>query len=513
MNRLSFTARWILVWAVFVLCIASTFISYRPYAFHWDDAEYLWQSIGVSKAFWASSMHGAARLHEILSAMHGIRPPAMTLLGLPWGPLSSWDAAGKCFVTLGSLVGIMAALCLFLLARIGVKPLFFAAACICVCASLGPWPPSSNVHGAATSFLADSLFSWITLAALLLIPYEARTSGDSLGHAAWRGFLWGLVLSAGAMTKISFLYFVVLIAPIILILRYRRAGERSLLLAAIGCVVSSAPAAFYLLRYGGSSFANGGTSSFGSIASLYKSSLLPFLERSLFDAPGLCLFVLILLASVVYCATRWRSVILNPDFLAFAIVIGFGLIVLASANRQLRYAYPTIVSAPFLLAVLFSRDRAEVARKPALAIACLAALAFGLAALPMRHRTERQNTLSRADAVLNDAYRCNAHSIVLATDSPTLNGSLLLVAVAVSGKTDPMHVESLGASVFNGSSIDKDHQAMQESDLIVFQDDKALNPPFTNIHVPDYRNYIARQNQLFSANVSDDVSVFSKHCR
>ena len=58
MNRLSFTARWILVWAVFVLCIASTFISYRPYAFHWDDAEYLWQSIGVSKAFWGAACMG-----------------------------------------------------------------------------------------------------------------------------------------------------------------------------------------------------------------------------------------------------------------------------------------------------------------------------------------------------------------------------------------------------------------------------------------------------------------------
>jgi hypothetical protein len=513
MNRLSFTARWVLVCAIFVLCIAPTFISYRPYAYRWDDAEYLAQSLSVSKAFWASDAHGLARIHQVLLAMRGIRPPAMTLLGLPWGSPVSWDAAGKCFVSLGFLVGIMASLCLFLLARIGVKPALLVLASICVCASFGPWPPTSDVHFTATAFMADSLFSWITLAALLLIPYEARTSADSLGHSAGRGLLWGLILSAGAMTKISFLYFVVLIAPILMILRYRRGRARSLLLAVIGCIVSSAPAAFYLQRYGASAFANAGASSFGGVASLYKSSLLSFLGRNLVDAPGLCLFVLILVASLAYFATHWRSAILNPDFLALVIVIGFGLIVLASSNRQLRYAFPAIVSAPFLLAVLFSRSGAAVGRKPAFILACLAAVLFGAAALPTGHRAERQNTLGRADAVVNEAYRCNAHSILLATGSPTMNGSLLTVAVEVSGKTDSIRVEDLGASVFDGSPIDKNYQALQQSDLIVFQDDKALYPQFLNIHVPAYRNYISRQNQLVRASVWQDVSVFSKHCR
>jgi hypothetical protein len=40
--------------------------------------------------------------------------------------------------------------------------------------------------------------------------------------------------------------------------------------------------------------------------------------------------------------------------LPLLVVIGFALIVLLSANRQIRYAFPAIVSLPFLIAILLS---------------------------------------------------------------------------------------------------------------------------------------------------------------
>src|SRR5271166_5754920 len=92
---------------VFALCIAPTLVSYSPYFFRWDDSDYLWRSVAVSKAFWSGNMH------EMRITMVNIRPPVMTLLGLPWGPLPSWDAAGKCFVTLAGFTALFAACCWF----------------------------------------------------------------------------------------------------------------------------------------------------------------------------------------------------------------------------------------------------------------------------------------------------------------------------------------------------------------------------------------------------------------
>ena len=52
------------------------------------------RAIAVSRAFWSGDVHGVG------TAMVESHPPAMMLLGLPWGPLASWDAAGNCFITL-----------------------------------------------------------------------------------------------------------------------------------------------------------------------------------------------------------------------------------------------------------------------------------------------------------------------------------------------------------------------------------------------------------------------------
>src|ERR1039458_8280364 len=125
-------AKWIVTAALFALCVGPTFIGYQPYLFRWDDSEYLQRSIAVSRAFWSGNVHGLG------AGMVSIRPPAMTLLGLPWGPLASWDDAGKCFITLAAVISLLAALCLYLLLRIGVKPFFLLVGSACVFASLGP---------------------------------------------------------------------------------------------------------------------------------------------------------------------------------------------------------------------------------------------------------------------------------------------------------------------------------------------------------------------------------------
>src|SRR5438045_3341209 len=99
--------KWMVTAAIFSLCIALTFVSYKPYICTWDDAGYLLGSIEVSRILWSGHLHG------LRSPIAGVHPPAMMLLGLPWGPLSSWDAAGKCFVTLAAVISLLAGLCFY----------------------------------------------------------------------------------------------------------------------------------------------------------------------------------------------------------------------------------------------------------------------------------------------------------------------------------------------------------------------------------------------------------------
>ena len=172
-NVAPFEFKWVVIGLLFAICVAPTFISYQPYTFQWDDSEYLTRSIAVSRAFWSGSLRGA------IAWTVSERPPAMTLLGLPWGSLPTWHAAGSCFITLAAAISLLMASCLYLLLRIGVEARFILIASLCVVASIGPYPPGATAHAAATGFLSDGLFAWTALAALLLIPYEAARAGSS----------------------------------------------------------------------------------------------------------------------------------------------------------------------------------------------------------------------------------------------------------------------------------------------------------------------------------------------
>jgi hypothetical protein len=504
---------WFVAAAAFAICIAPTFISYQPYVFRWDDSGYLQASIAVNRAFWSSTAHGVAHLRQIAAALQDFRPPAMRLMGLPWGPLTSWDAAGKCFLTLAVAISFVATSCLFLMVRMGVKPLFLVLASICAFASLGPLPPGSTTNHLATAFMADSLFAWITLAALLLIPYESRTYSLSLRHVFLRGALWGLVLSSGAMTKISFLYFVSLILASLLAIRLRHSGPRSALVALAGFACSSAPATIYLLRYGRAAFENGEQSSFGSVAGFYDVSFLRFLDDTLRHSPGLAVLLAFLAAMLGYLAIKGRAFIRDPELLGLLIVSGFGVIVLASVNREIRFSFPVILSLPFLCALLLSGKGNWLPRKFAALIAVLVFCSLTLAAFPVRLRAERQASLARSDAVLAEAGKCGDRDILLATDSPNLNELLLNVSAEVTSPAPSIEIHSVDYSAMDGVPIEEDFHAIQNSDQVVFQDDSALSPPFTNQRVADYRTYIREQSGYVPAKVWGDVIVYSKHCR
>jgi hypothetical protein len=497
-------SKWLVVAALFALCVAPTFISYQPYLFTWDDSEYLTRSTAVSWAFWSGNVQG------LVAAMVSQRPPAMTLLGLPWGMPTTWDVAGNCFFTLAAVTSLLAALCLYLLLRIGVKPLFLVLASVCVFASLGPYPPGADAHAAATSFLSDSLFAWTTLAAVLLIPYEARMDCPSIKTAVLHGLLWGMILSLGAMTKISFMYFVVSVIPILFLIRLYHSGLR-LALASLGaCACSSLPAAVYLLRWGGRAFAYAKMWSFGPLTNLYYQPLSQFLGTAVRELPGLLLSFLLMAAALVYLVIKRRLSLLGPDLLALLVMIVFGIVVLSSPSRDIRFDFPAIVALPFLTGILMSGKGQSVSRRSAALAAGLVFCGLLAAGVPTRHRAKIE-CLSRSYAVLAMATQCNAKSVLLATDSPTLNAYLLDLGRMYS-ESEVGRTGTLASNAMAGAPIELDYRVISEYDQVVFQDRPALSPPFTNQRVLEYERYV--QSLGFSAiRVGNDIKVYSRFCR
>ena len=490
--------------ALFAFCVAPTFISYRPYLFNWDDSDYLQRSVAVSRAFWSGNIHG-------LGAMVDIRPPAMTWLGLPWGPLESWEAAGKCFITLAAMTSLLAAFCLYLLLRIGVKPFFLVAASACVFASMGPYPPKSIAHDFATAFMADNLFAWTVLAAVLLISYETRTPCPSTKGAILRGILWGSILSLGAMTKLNFLYFVGLIVPVLFFIKLHRDGLRSALAAGIAFACCSAPAAFYLLRWGRVAFENARASSFGGVANFYYAPLLQFLGDTIRESPGLVLSFVLTAGALICLVIKRRLAQSLPDLLALLVVIGFGVIVLMSPNREVRLSFPVIVALPFLTGMLMSGEGQSAPVSFAAFAAGLVFFGLLLASVPTAQRADKKS-LSRPNAVLTQAVRCNAKRIVLATDSPTLNGNLMALALEFSPSGTSVTVSTLAYQAMSRAPIEDDFRTMNESDEVVFQDGDALSPPFTNLRASEYERYV-RQGGSVPVRVWEDISVYSMSCR
>jgi hypothetical protein len=311
------------------------------------------------------------------------------------------------------------------------------------------------------------------------------------------------------MTKFSFFYFVVLIVPVLLYIKFQQDGLWRVLAALIAFACCSTPSAFYLLRWGRSAFETAKDYSFGTDADFYKVPLLSFLHYEVRLSPGIGLSFMLIAAALIYLVIKRRLTQSWPDFLALLIVTGFCIVVLASANRHIRYQFPAFVAGPFLAGILMSGKGRSVPRPYAALAAGLVLCGLIAASVPTGHRPDRQY-LSRCEAVLAQAARCNAKRIVLATDSPTLNGDLMDLATKFSASA--VTVDTLAYQAMMRVPIEEDFHTISESDQVVFQDRNQLRPAFTNQRVSEYERYI-RQRESVPVRVGDDITVYSTHCR
>lgn len=506
--------QWLWAAAAFALGAGSTFISYRPYRLMWDDSDSVVRSMMLSRSLWAGDWPG------VLRATVNTHPPVLSLLGFPWGPIASWDAVGRYLVSLALLTSLAACISLYLIFRSGVKWPLLVAAVLSVAAALGPFPsrprlyggymPGAHAHWYATALMSDSLLAWTTLAAVLLIPFEVRTPSSSGASPRWRGVLWAAIISLGTITKLDFLYFAFLIVPALYLIRSRKWGrdDARKALGAFAWII--VPLGLYFLIYDRLALGLLGASSFGKNADNYSFPLLNFLKTNVAQAPGLLLWFFAVAAALIYLVSRRRHSVSKADLYAVLVVIGFGVILLLSTNREIRYAFPTIVSLPFLLAILLSDKVQAASARSAAVLSGLVFCALAVASVPMLHRPAR-DVLSRSDAVLDLADRCHATKVLIATDSPSLNVPLFNVDLAISSQLGRVWVSTVAYGMATGTSLQSDFQDISRSDLIVFQDRAALTPAFSNVRVSEYDRYVRHAGYL-ATRVGPDLIAYSFRC-
>ena len=105
---------------------------------------------------------------------------------------------------------------------------------------------------------------------------------------------------------------------------------------------------------------------------------------------------------------------MGGGILALLIVMGYAIVPLVSTNREIRFEFPAIVALPFLTGVLLSGTEHSAPGRYAALAAGLVFCGLLAAGLPTWHRANRQS-ISRCDAVLAQAAKCNAKLIMLAT--------------------------------------------------------------------------------------------------
>src|SRR5262249_30706533 len=161
-------------------------------------------------------------------------------------------------------------------------------------------------------------------------------------------------------------------------------------------------------------------SSFGALAEHFYVPVSQFLTDVIRGSPGLMLSFLLTVSALLYLVIKRRTVVWRADLFALLITIGFGVIVFASDNREIRFAFPPLVALPFLAGIVLSGSGRSAPARPAAIAAGLAFLGLLVASVPTVHRADRKS-LIRSDAILAQAVACGAKRILLATESPTLN--------------------------------------------------------------------------------------------
>ena len=464
--------RLVLWLAACMAAIAPLVISYSPYQTAWDDLYFLHRAVGVQRAVWTLDARRWAETFSILT-----KSPLMPLLAAPWGPAArdAQAVAGLSLVSLAVCLWALILACLYVLARMDVSPWFALLAAVAV----GGNPLLNRSAGV---FLADLVVSWAILLLLLLIPYEAASAEFS----ARRGLLWGFTASVGLLAKVTFWPMLLLTAPIVAVIRWRRAGGRGFAHAAVLCALAALPALVIVTHYGKQLVDLAISANLGANARFYASPAASYANVLLSYCREMAPASYVVAGLVI--AVLWRRPRRGVAvWIALLLLIAYGAYVSGRPVRDPRYMFPVAVGLPFLLAVAASRTRPVRTTAWVWVMALLVGAAL---AWPMRWRADvRPAQVARE--LLEECRARRLTKLMLASDSAGWNIETFLMArEMMGGYHSGIEVHTVVYGLVNGSRLEDDLAQLADSDAVLIQAAPAPDAAAITQRVDAYKRYV-----------------------
>jgi len=482
----------------FMALMAPTIINYQPYPIQWDEAYYATRIACMNHAVYGG---GVRDIVDCLAGAH--KGPIMEVLSLPWGPVGGGEAGiGLAFVSLAVLLWLLAWATYATQIRSGAPAwgLVLAAACICA---------TPFTRAASGSLMTDMLVGWSTALSLAFIPLEYAEPQKALRASLLRGLLWGIALTVGALSKVTFLAFFLPIGLVLLWLRWRRSGLRPLAWALVGAFIAFLPALVIWSLFGRTFLDFAMNSAFGATGAPYRvpGMTLARFVADYFKALGLALVPLAVLLILFV-----RSLFSQRTGWAWRLVpVGIVLMYLGISSRtgmqEWRYLLPVMLSLP--LALTWTPG-GQVGRNPG-SVAFLISMIVGFylavpmvakpALMPLRHARELMESLTHGAPM----------EIMFALDGPDYNHEVFQLARHTAYKRfQPVIVDTLAYDEINKRSLAESLDRAARSDYLLFlKPGFTLGPAYTRTRTDEFRKLAETKGKKLD--VSSEYDVYQMH--
>jgi hypothetical protein len=445
----------ILVFGARSLLVAST--TWRP---AWDEMNYLHRAVCVNHTLFDWDWRG---VHECLLGLN--KSPALMLLLLPFGQIGDNVDLIRAAPTMLAILNFLLLLVIGLMTWQLRVPL--AVALVATIAMAGnPW---SHVVGGA--LLIDTCVGLVVTVAILLFAFEASSKAASGKSAALRGVFWGMVGTAGVMSKMTFGFFAILLfAPLVGVIWYRE-GLRHAIIRLLCCGGASIPGLIVFALYGRQYFWEATRSSFGSLAPMYADSLtLREFIVGQFMGTGLGGSVLLLMAAAVIVITVRRRAADWVVLYLLLVLLGYFWLVSNTVNRQARFLLPFWLALPWCLALVM-RNPADGSPKgsPVRDFALAGAVSVFLALPSLKNYDLSGVQLSLN--VLRTIPTDRAARILTASDSSDFNVESMLLAYELDRRRFPagLSIDTLVYDGVNGRTLEQSLARLRAADVVLFR--------------------------------------------
>ena len=445
----------VIVFAVHSILLTST--TWRP---TWDEMNYLHRAVCVNRTLFEWDWRG---VHGCMLGLY--KSPVLMLLLLPFGQIG--DNIGLIRVAPFTLAIFNFSLLLvigFMTWRLRVPLAVVLVAAIAMAGN-----PLTHVVGGAV--LIDTSVSLVVTIAVLLFAFEISSKVVSGKSAAGRGVFWGMVGTAGVMSKMTFGFFAILLFVPLAVIVWHREGSRYAAVRMFCCFSVSIPGLIVFALYGNQYFWNALRSSIGPLAEANADNLTLW-EYTVgqFTGSGLGGLILLLMAAAAIATTLRRRAVDWTVLYLLLVLIAYFWLVSSTVNRQVRFLLPFWLAMPWCLALVMRGPAGANPRGAPVRDFALAGLVSVFLALPSLKNYDL-SSIELSRSVLRTIPADQSASVMTATDSPDFNIESLLLAYELDRRRFParLFIDTLVYDGVNGRTLEQSLARLRGADVVLFR--------------------------------------------